>query len=118
MKREIVADPSLVAACGLYCGACNAYLKGRCPGCKENLKAGWCKVRSCCLEREYANCAACSDFKDVSECGKFNNIIARLFGLIFRSDRAACVRLIRLRGIDAFAAHMAAERRPSLRPGS
>ena len=42
--KEIVADPKLVAYCGLYCGACGAYLRGRCPGCIENYKATWCKV--------------------------------------------------------------------------
>jgi len=31
--KEIIADEKLVAKCGLYCGACGAYLKGRCPGC-------------------------------------------------------------------------------------
>jgi hypothetical protein len=26
--KEIIADPQLVAHCGLYCGACGAYLRG------------------------------------------------------------------------------------------
>ena len=48
--KEIISDPKLVAFCGLYCGACKAYLKERCPGCHDNEKATWCKVRTCCLE--------------------------------------------------------------------
>lgn len=30
LARELTADSRLVARCGLYCGACRAYLKGRC----------------------------------------------------------------------------------------
>lgn len=37
--KQVVADPNLVAYCGLYCGACGAYLKERCPGCHSNAKA-------------------------------------------------------------------------------
>ena len=29
--REMVSNPDLAACCGLYCGACKSYLKGRCP---------------------------------------------------------------------------------------
>jgi hypothetical protein len=39
--KEVLVNKDLVAHCGLYCGACGAYLKGRCPGCHENVKAGW-----------------------------------------------------------------------------
>mgnify|MGYP001174253203 CR=1 FL=1 len=45
----------LVAYCGLYCGQCTKYLKGKCPGCKENEKASWCKTRSCCIENDFAS---------------------------------------------------------------
>jgi hypothetical protein len=115
MKKDIVVDASLVAACGLYCGACNAYLKGRCPGCRENVKAGWCSVRTCCKEHEYSNCAACGEFKDPRECGKFNNFISKIFALVFRSDRVACIRMIREKGVEAYASHMAREGRQSLK---
>jgi len=37
--KTITSNAELVAYCGLYCGACGAYLKGRCPGCHENKKA-------------------------------------------------------------------------------
>jgi hypothetical protein len=113
--KEIVADPKLVAACGLYCGACGAYRRGRCPGCKENHKAGWCKVRSCCQTNRYASCAECSEHEDPRDCRWYDNWIAKLFGFIFRSNRAACIDQIRLTGLDAHAADMAKNKRQSFK---
>jgi hypothetical protein len=112
--REIVADQNLIAACGLYCGACSKYLQERCPGCRANDRAKWCSVRSCCLQRGYQSCADCTEFSNVKDCKKYNNWIARLFGLIFRSNRAACISLIREQGYPVFAADMTAKKRASL----
>ena len=112
---ETVADPGLVARCGLYCGACKAYLKGRCPGCHENVKATWCNVRLCCKEQEFASCADCSDFTDPMQCTHFNNFMSRFFGLVFRSDRAACIRQIRELGLEGHAADMAAKKRHTIK---
>lgn len=113
--REITANPDLVACCGLYCGACSRYLKKKCDGCRENAKATWCKVRSCCLTKEIATCADCDEFNDPKQCKKFHNAISRLFGLIFRSDRPACIACIRHEGREAYATHMAARKLPSLK---
>ena len=112
--KEIVAERNLVAYCGLYCGACGSYLKGKCPGCHENVKAKWCKIRTCCGEHKYATCADCKEFTDPSECDKFNNLIARVFGVVFNSNRPACVLKIREVGLDGFATHMAGLKRQSL----
>lgn len=38
-QKDLIGDEKLVAACGLYCGACHKFLTGKCPGCKENEKA-------------------------------------------------------------------------------
>ena len=113
--KEIVSDPRLVAHCGLYCGACGAYLKERCPGCHENRKATWCKVRACCLGHQYPSCADCAEFADPNACRKFNNLIAKLFGLLFRSDRAACVAQLRQLGLQGHADDMAAHRRQTIK---
>ncbi|MBN1671230.1 MAG: DUF3795 domain-containing protein [Kiritimatiellae bacterium] len=113
--KEIVSDPNLVAYCGLYCGACGAYLKGRCPGCHENGKATWCKIRSCCIENQLASCADCRQFPEANDCRKFNNLISKLFGFVFRSDRAACIRQIRERGIEGHADEMTRQRRQSIK---
>ncbi len=114
--KEIVADSELVAFCGLYCGACRAYLKGKCPGCHDNVKASWCKVRTCCLEASYPSCAACAEFSDPKECGKFHNFISRIIGFVLRSDRGACVAQIRQKGIEGHATEMAANRRQTIKP--
>ena len=113
--KEIVADARQVAYCGLYCGACRAYLKDRCPGCHENDRATWCKVRSCCKEHDLASCADCTEFGDPNDCRKFNNLVAKLFGLVFRSDRAACIRQIALIGLEKHAQDMAQNRRQSIK---
>jgi hypothetical protein len=105
--REVVEDVELVAYCGLYCGACGAYLKERCPGCHENKKATWCKVRICCAD--------CEEFPQVSDCRKYNNLIAKLFGLVFRSNRAACISQITELGMEGHAAKMAGKKKPSIR---
>jgi hypothetical protein len=112
--KEITTDGNLVAYCGLYCGACGSYLKGRCPGCHENAKVGWCKVRSCCIEHSYPSCADCKQFADPSQCAKFDNFIAKIFALVFNSNRRACVLKIRELGVEGYAAHMAGLGRQSL----
>jgi hypothetical protein len=112
--KEIATDARLVGACGLYCGACGAYRRGRCPGCRENAKAAWCKVRTCCREKGYASCADCAGFPDATACGKFNNVMSRVFGFLFRSDRAACIRQIRQMGLQGHAETMARAGRHSM----
>ena len=57
--KPIVPDTQSIAACGLYCGACRKFLIGKCPGCKRNEKATWCKIRSCCQENKFNTCAEC-----------------------------------------------------------
>jgi hypothetical protein len=113
--KEVVADANLVAYCGLYCGACGAYRRERCPGCHGNKKASWCKVRTCCRENGYATCADCQLVADSRDCRKFNNFIAKLFGLIFRSDRRACIVQIREIGVQGHAERMAAAGLQSIR---
>jgi hypothetical protein len=104
--REITNNVNLVAYCGLYCGACRAYLSERCPGCIENTKAGWCKIRLCCSENKFKSCADCKDFSDVNDCKKFNNAISKMFALVFRSNRIACIQQIRDKGLKEHAAIM------------
>jgi hypothetical protein len=113
--KPIVADVQLVAYCGLYCGACGAYRRGRCPGCHENQKATWCKVRTCCMENGHSSCADCKSPADPRDCKKYNNFIARLFGLIFRSDRRACILQIREKGLQGHAEQMTARQAQSIR---
>ena len=104
--REINPDPTLVAYCGLFCGACGAYLKERCPGCGGNDKASWCKIRVCCKEKNITSCAECVEFPDAMECKKFNNFMSKIFAVLFKSDRAACIRQIKELGREGHAKKM------------
>lgn len=104
-KTEIKADASRIAACGLYCGACRKYIKGVCPGCHQNEKASWCKIRQCCQNKGYATCAQCE--MNVKECKIHSNFIGKVFAFLFNSDRAACIRYIKENGAEAFAQEMA-----------
>jgi len=112
--KQIVADKNLIAYCGLYCGACRSYLKGKCMGCKENAKATWCKTRTCCIENNYSSCADC-DKKELMECKKFNNVISKVFGIIFNSDRPACINLIKEKGYEDYAEEMAEKKLQSVK---
>ncbi len=108
MPKEIIReDVKLIAKCGLYCGACPRYLKKKCPGCLENHKTSWCRLRTCCLEKNIAACADCRDYKNVMECKKYYNFIARIFGFVFNSNRSACIARIKEIGYEGFAHEMA-----------
>jgi hypothetical protein len=115
IMKQVSNDAGLVAYCGLYCGACRAYLKERCPGCRENTKAAWCKIRLCGIDNKYTSCADCKEFKDVDDCKKFNNIISKIFAFVFRSNRKACIEQIRTKGIGKHAEIMTASGSHSLR---
>ncbi|NOX34919.1 MAG: DUF3795 domain-containing protein [Deltaproteobacteria bacterium] len=108
--KEIQTDIRLVAKCGLYCGSCTKYQKGKCKGCIKNEKASWCKVRTCCLEKGIASCAECDEFSDIMACKKYNNFMAKLFGFVFNSDRAACIHNIKGKGYEQYAKEMAQNR--------
>jgi len=113
--KQVVNDAGLVAFCGLYCGGCRAYLSDRCPGCRENKKATWCKIRTCCMENKYESCADCKDYKDVNACRKFNNFISKIFAFVFRSNRKACIEQIREKGKGKHAEIMASIKAHSLK---
>ena len=95
-----------VAACGLYCGACGRYKKGKCTGCRENEKLSWCGIRQCCIEHNYDSCADCQDFENLKDCKKFNNFMGKVMGVIMNSDRFACIYRIREIGHEPFAIEM------------
>ena len=96
----------LIASCGLYCGACGAYKKGKCPGCAKNEKATWCGVRKCCIQKSIANCAACTEFSDKRACKTLNNSISKLIGFFVGSDRPGCIEKISELGPDKYAEYM------------
>ncbi|PLX38883.1 MAG: hypothetical protein C0608_11900 [Deltaproteobacteria bacterium] len=96
----------MVAACGLVCSACRSFLDEKCKGCKDNIKATWCKVRECCGNLDYRTCAECVEFTNPRDCKKFNNFFSKLYGFFQNSDRAACILQIRELGVDGHARKM------------
>jgi hypothetical protein len=104
--NTIKTETKLIAFCGLYCAACGKYQNGKCPGCADNTKATWCTIRSCCTDNNYKSCADCKEFSDPMKCKKYNNFMSKLFGFIFKSDRAACISLIKEKGYEGFASYM------------
>lgn len=111
---SIAPQPDAVAACGLYCGACRKFVRGKCPGCKENEKAGWCKIRTCCREQGYRSCADCAPEK-WETCKIYRNLVGKIFAFVFRSDRDACIRRIRQTGYAAFSREMHAKGQMTIR---
>ena len=99
------ADTKLIAYCGLYCGECGKFKSGKCPGCAENKKASWCKIRSCNIENKYMSCAECEK-EGVENCKYFNNFTAKFFAFIFKSDRAKDIQYIKEFGYEKFAEEM------------
>jgi len=115
MKAEIVKDTNLIAYCGLYCAACGRFQKGSCLGCQKNEKASWCQIRSCNLANKYQSCANCKEFSNPMECKKYNNFISKVFGFVFRSNRAACIAMIKEKGYEDFAVYMAEHKLQSIK---
>jgi len=102
---EAQENIQLIAYCGLYCGNCGSYKKGKCPGCAKNEKAGWCKIRSCCMENNYASCANCT-ITTPEQCKQHNSLISKFFSLVFKSDRPASLRYIRENGSMQYISRM------------
>jgi hypothetical protein len=106
MEKDIAVNTTLIAACGLYCGECGSYKKGKCAGCKENTKASWCKVRSCCKEKSVDNCSQCTEFDNPEECSKYNMFISRIIGFVTGTKRALNIEAIKKMGPDGFVSYM------------
>ncbi len=105
-QKKITADKNLIAACGLYCGACRSYLSGKCFACKDNVKATWCKIRQCCMDNKIQSCADCKVI-ELKDCKKYNNFISKVIGVVLNSNRAACIERIKEIGYNNFALEMA-----------
>ena len=93
----------IVAYCGLACSNCGMYLKEKCAGCHGprpmNRK---CKMKVCAMEHGYITCADCTEFENLNDCKKLNNIVSKFFGFIFRTNRIGNLNRIREVGLEAF----------------
>ena len=94
-----------IAACGLFCTNCGAFKRKKCQGCQIAPGFSCCPVRQCCAEKGITACADCGSFsspRDFRECKTVNSFVAKLFGLIFRSNRPAALAILRDQGQDVY----------------
>lgn len=105
---------TVIAYCGLYCSQCGKFKNGKCPGCQKNEKASWCKIRSCNMQNNYQSCADCKTL-GVENCKDFNHPIGKIFGIIFNSDRKACIQLIKDEGYEQYAVYMDSKQQMSIK---
>lgn len=93
----------IVAYCGLACTNCGMYKKGKCAGCHSDKPMNRnCAMKACAIEHQYSTCADCTEFKNLKECRKLNNLVSKFFGFIFRTDRIGNLDRIRANGLDVF----------------
>jgi hypothetical protein len=104
--EDTAQNRNLVAFCGLYCGNCNKFKKSSCPGCMENAKAGWCKIRLCCMEKKILSCAECDEYVKPGECARYNNVFSKVIQFVTHTDRELCIDMIKKEGREFFISHM------------
>ncbi len=93
----------IIAYCGLACSNCGMYVKGKCAGChSEKPMNRNCKMKACASARHYTTCADCTEFANLKDCRKLNNLVANFFGFIFRTNRIGNLNRIRQIGMDVF----------------
>ena len=104
-NSTIVKDENLISYCGLYCGACPRYLKGKCEGCQSN-NPSWCKIKPCNLENDFSSCAECTIVGSVADCKKFNPLLIRVGEFVSKTSRKNGIELIQKEGRQAFVDYM------------
>ena len=102
MNQQTTPDTRLIAYCGLYCANCSKFNKGKCPGCAENEKMSWCKIRKCCIEKEIANCSGCEEYIYPNDCSKYDTFISRTIELFSSTDRSLCINYLRKNSAEEF----------------
>ncbi len=111
INKRIGKDESLIAYCGLYCGACPSFTSGKCDGCRSNsaksaVRYMKCPVKPCCAGKGSFTCADCEEYASVKECKKYNPLILRIASWLEGSDRSKAVNMIKTKGRDDFLTFM------------
>ncbi len=95
-----------IGCCGAYCGTCLVMRAGTCRGCKTGYGTGGrdparirCRIKRCCMERQFTSCADCPDF---DACGTIQNFHGKT-GYKYKKYREA-IRYIREHGYERFLA--------------
>ncbi|MFO7446771.1 MAG: DUF3795 domain-containing protein [Ignavibacteriaceae bacterium] len=108
LNGSVKSDEQLVSYCGLYCGACNKYLNGKCSGCRsKNSILSRCSIKTCNLQNNFKSCADCTIYDDTAVCKKTNSFIFRFIERLFKLNRKRGIEVIRERGYPGFASFMA-----------
>ena len=62
-----------IGCCGAYCKTCKVYKANLCKGCKigytddsRDITRAKCKIKICCIKREYNSCAECNEYESCS----------------------------------------------------
>ena len=110
-EKQIVKDENLIAYCGLYCGACPTYIKGKCEGCRGNSPKNavlykQCKVKPCCADNDFFTCADCTIYASPKECKKYNPLLLKIASWIESSDRSKAIEMIKTKGRAEFLTFM------------
>jgi len=110
-EKQIDKDEKLIAYCGLYCGACPTYIKGKCEGCRgDSSKCAvlykQCKVRPCCADNGFFTCADCTIYASTKECKKYNPLLLKIASWVESSDRSKAIEMIKAKGRADFLTFM------------
>jgi hypothetical protein len=110
-EKQIDKDEKLIAYCGLYCGACPTYIKGKCEGCRgDSSKCAvlykQCKVRPCCADNGFFTCADCTIYASTKECKKYNPLLLKIASWVESSDRSKAIEMIKAKGRACFLTFM------------
>jgi hypothetical protein len=72
-------DNILLGCCGAYCRTCKEFGKALCKGCKtgyadgsRDLARAKCKIKLCCMSKDYISCADCPEFENCEILESFN----------------------------------------------
>jgi len=60
------------------------------------------------MDFEYTTCVECVDFTNLKECKKLNNLVSKLFDLVFGSNRVGNLTHIRTIGLSEYKLEKAA----------
>jgi hypothetical protein len=73
-------DKELLGCCGAYCKTCMVFNNSFCKGCKvgysdntRDLAKAKCKMKVCCINKQYVSCADCKDYESCEIINSFYN---------------------------------------------
>lgn len=93
-----------IGCCGAYCGTCKVYKDSLCAGCKigyingeRDINKAKCKMKVCCIKKNYNSCADCCDY---TSCQTLNEFYSKN-GYKYKKYKQA-IEFIRQNGYEKF----------------